>query len=75
MPLPTNKVRDRKTGKVRAVDLEKSRSARKAAVKRKGKPLPAAQKAKIGKAVTKVIRSGRTSTGRKSLLPTKTIKA
>lgn len=73
MPLKT--VRDKSTGKLRKVDLEKSRTSRKAAASRKGKPLPAATKAKIKKSVTKALTSGRTAAGRKSLLKTKMIKA
>lgn len=66
-------VRDRKTGKLRRVDRVRSRIAKRAARKRKGKKLRAAIKNKIRRSLLKVLRSGRTKFGRRSRLHRKRV--
>lgn len=56
---------DKKTGRRRAVNQTKSRTAKAAARKRTKKPMSAATKAKIAKAVRKAHRTGKTKAGRK----------
>lgn len=60
-------IRDKKTGRKRKVDPTKSKIAKRAAMKRKGKPLKAATRLKIRKALKKVAKTGRTSSGRRAI--------
>jgi len=63
-------VRDAKTGRKRLVDRVKSRIAKLAAKTRsnKNKPMSAATKRKIALGRKKAMRTGRTRTGRRSLI-------
>jgi hypothetical protein len=63
---------DKKTGRKRRVDPKRSRAAKSAARKRKGKHLSVATKRKIALGEKKTARTGRTKTGRRVLKKTGT---
>lgn len=62
-----NRVRDRKTGRLRPVDPVRSRAAKRAALKRRGKKLSSSTKRKISAGIKKARLTGRTKSGRKAL--------
>lgn len=60
-------IRDQKTGRLRRVDPKRSRAAKKAARKRRGKKLSISTKRAISKGVKKAIRTKRTASGRRTV--------
>ncbi len=62
--LPPNFRYDKKTGRKRRVDLKRSRKAKLAARKRRGKHLKASTKMKIRRSLAKTNRTGRTQGGK-----------
>lgn len=60
-------VRDKKTGRKRKVDPTKSRIAKRAAAKRRGKKLSGATRMKIRKGVARTVKTGRTKSGRRAI--------
>lgn len=64
--LPKGFKYDKKSGRKVKIDLRKSKTAKLAARKRKGKKLNSAVRLKIAKALRRVHKTGRTGSGRKS---------
>jgi len=63
---PRTMVIDRKTGKPRKKDMQRSKIMKAVARRRKRKKMPMRQRAALSKTMRMIVRTGRTTTGRKA---------